>query len=209
MKLQQQGNQKLLPADDPACFNIQRSRLGAQARRKTPLMQIDANPDHRRRSQTGFCNRLDKNSANFSLANQQIIGPAKIGVERGHFANCEMSSEPGNQRQPDQVRGIEIWPQQHAEIKPLPGLRMPLVIAAPTPCGLFICDIETAVRRAFAGLLERVGVGRIDGAEVMKTLGEWCACECSVNPERVQVAGIGKRGITHNQHSYSFSDFPL
>ena len=150
---------------------------------------------------------LHQDAAGFARANQQIVGPAQVDGESGWRRESHRQPRARGQRQQRQARGGNLRAQQHADVEPLAGGRVPAVIAAAAAGPLLIGKVDGAVRRAAAGGGQRVGVGGIGDAQKNAACRQrWCRqARLRAQPDRTlpgslrgdghgDVGGLGRVG---------------
>ena len=141
------------------------------------MVHVDPDPHHCVRQTLGVGSCFNQNAPGLARANQEIVGPAQIDLERGDGADGIGCGQARSQRQKRQGRGGEPWPKQHAHVEAFADGGDPSVIATAAARQLLVAQVDRAVRRSQASRGHGVTVGRAGDAGEMQLACEECACD--------------------------------
>jgi hypothetical protein len=126
----QEGEEDFLARPVVTGLEKERGGKGSEVLRKLWLVDIDADADDRMADAGDFRVELGEDAAKFTRAEEQVIGPAKIGLERGDGADRIVHGESSGEREPEDVGGRDKGTKEDADVEPGAGRRGPRVGAA-------------------------------------------------------------------------------
>ncbi len=151
---------------------------------KAFLVHVDADAHDRVAHASDLRVQFGENPAELFPAQEQIVGPANIGLERGDLAHRFAHRETGGERKPENVRGRDAGAQQDADVEAGAASGVPAMGSPAAPGGLLVGQIDHALRSALLGLPHGQHIGGVDGREVANVAGKGSAGQRGVRAAR-------------------------
>src|SRR6185369_546658 len=138
-----------------AGFHSQRGSNWLQIRRKALLVHVDTDADHCIAHPRDLGIHLCENSAEFALAEHDIVGPTKIGTNGRNTLNGITHGESRDQRKQKCVGGSQRGTQDHRRVDPFGCSGLPAVPSAAATCRLLFGEKDRSLRLALRSGLHR------------------------------------------------------
>ena len=95
-------------------------------------MDVDADADDDVANARDLGIQFGEDAAEFAWAEEQIVRPAEVGLERGDGLDGAVDGEAGCEREPEDVGGSDAGAKEDADVQAGGGRRGPGVRAAAT-----------------------------------------------------------------------------
>ena len=108
-------------------------------------MDVDADADDHMANARDFRVELGEDAAEFPRAEEEIVGPAQVGLQRSDFADRVLRGESGSEREPENVGRGDGGAEEDADVESRRGRRGPCVGAAAAPLCLLVGEEDACL----------------------------------------------------------------